>query len=243
MSGDLLTLRMMLVTASDAAHELWRQGVALASLPIELNRVDPLAAKSGGTASDIVVFDAGIPAAERNAIIQAAADHRPVPLIAAVMPPGTDMLEGISVIFPIPANAAAVRALCERCIRMRLPKRVLVVDDSRTMRTIVRKILSASRFNLDVSEAEEGITAIKKLGDRYDVVLLDYNMPGFNGFETLTQIKRMAPGTAVIMMTANEDEAIGGRARDAGATAYLKKPFYPADIDAVLDRLYEVESE
>src|ERR1041385_1402704 len=118
MSGDLLTLRMMLVTASDAAHELWRQGVALASLPIELNRVDPLAAKSGGTTSDIVVFDAGIPAAERSAIIQAAADHRPAPLIAAVMPPGTDMLDGISVIFPIPANAAAVRALCERCIRM-----------------------------------------------------------------------------------------------------------------------------
>jgi DNA-binding response OmpR family regulator len=126
---------------------------------------------------------------------------------------------------------------------MRLPKRVLVVDDSRTMRAIVRKILSASRFTLDISEAEEGISAIKKLGDRYDVVLLDYNMPGFNGFETLTQIKRMAPGTAVIMMTANEDDAIGGRAREAGAAAYLKKPFYPADIDAVLDRIYQVEDE
>jgi len=111
------------------------------------------------------------------------------------------------------------------------------------MRAIVRKILSASRFTLDISEAEEGISAIKKLGDRYDVVLLDYNMPGFNGFETLTQIKRMAPGTAVIMMTANEDDAIGGRAREAGAAAYLKKPFYPADIDAVLDRIYQVEDE
>ena len=243
MSGDLLTLRMMLVTASDAAHELWREGVALASLPIELSRVDPLTAKSGGAATDVVVFDAGIPAAERDAIIKGLSDRRPSPLTAAVMPPGSDTLEGISVIFPVPANAAAVRALCERCIRMRLPKRVLVVDDSRTMRTIVRKILSASRFTLDVAEAEEGITAIKKLGDRYDVVLLDYNMPGFNGFETLTQIKRMAPGTAVIMMTANEDDAIGGRARDAGAAAYLKKPFYPADIDAVLDRIYQIEAE
>jgi CheY-like chemotaxis protein len=243
MSGDLLTLRMMLVTASDAAHELWREGVALASLPIELNRVDPLTAKSNGAMSDVVVFDAGIPVAERDPIVKAAADHRPAPLIAAVMPAGTDMLDGISVIFPIPQNAAAVRTLCERCIRMRLPKRVLVVDDSRTMRAIVRKILSASRFTLDISEAEEGISAIKKLGDRYDVVLLDYNMPGFNGFETLTQIKRMAPGTAVIMMTANEDDAIGGRAREAGAAAYLKKPFYPADIDAVLDRIYQVEDE
>jgi CheY-like chemotaxis protein len=242
MSGDLLTLRMMLVTASDAAYELWREGAALASLPIELSRIDLVTLQSDRAVFDVIVFGPEIAPGQRDKIVKATVS-RPAALIAALAPPGADTLEGVAVIFPIPENAAMVRAICERCIRMRLPKRVLVVDDSRTMRTIVRKILSASRFTLNVSEAEEGVSAIKKLGDRYDVILLDYNMPGFNGFETLTQIKRMAPGTAVIMMTANEDEAIGGRARDAGADAYLKKPFYPADIDAVLDRIYTVDTE
>ncbi|MGI8524764.1 MAG: response regulator [Pseudolabrys sp.] len=69
-----------------------------------------------------------------------------------------------------------------------------------------------------------------------DIVMLDYNMPGFNGFETLSEIKRVVPRVAVVMMTSTLDETLAKRARASGAIAFLKKPFYPADIDAVLDR-------
>ena len=58
-----------------------------------------------------------------------------------------------------PASVDEARAQAEICIRAKLPTRVLVVDDSGTMRSIVRKILSASRFPLDVHEAAEGIAA------------------------------------------------------------------------------------
>ena len=63
-----------------------------------------------------------------------------------------------------------------------------MVDDSGTMRSIVRKILSASRFALEVQEAEEGIAALGLLRTgNFGIVFLDYNMPGLNGFETLSE--------------------------------------------------------
>jgi CheY-like chemotaxis protein len=120
-----------------------------------------------------------------------------------------------------------------------LPTRVLIVDDSGTMRSIVRKILSASRFALDIHEAAEGIAALNQLRvGNFGMVFLDYNMPGLNGFETLAEIKRETPKVAVVMMTSTLDNAIADRAHAAGALAFLKKPFYPADIDRVLERYY-----
>ena len=74
---------------------------------------------------------------------------------------------------------------------MKIPTRVLIVDDSKTIRSIVRKILLASRFALDVQEAEEGIAALNQLrAGNFGMVFLDYNMPGLNGVETLSEIKR-----------------------------------------------------
>jgi DNA-binding NtrC family response regulator len=63
-------------------------------------------------------------------------------------------------------------------------------------------------------------------------------MPGVDGFDTLAQIRRIAPAMPVVMMTATEDEAMAGRAQASGAAAFIKKPFYPADIDAVIIRIY-----
>jgi CheY-like chemotaxis protein len=106
------------------------------------------------------------------------------------------------------------------------------------MRSIVCKILAGSRFVLEVSEAEEGQDALTKIANGCDLVLLDCNMPGIDGFETLAQIRQVAPRVDVVMMTATEDEAMSGRAQASGAVAFLKKPFYPADIDAVITRIY-----
>jgi DNA-binding NtrC family response regulator len=63
-------------------------------------------------------------------------------------------------------------------------------------------------------------------------------MPGLNGFETLSEIKRENPDVGVVMMTSTLDNAIADRAHASGALAFLKKPFYPTDIDAVLQRYF-----
>jgi CheY-like chemotaxis protein len=138
-----------------------------------------------------------------------------------------------------PTTIEQAEAVIARCIRVRLPSRVLVVDDSATTRRIVRKILSASRFRLEIAEAPEGIDALKQIGcGQLDFVFLDYNMPGLNGVETWSEIKRQYPRVQVVIMTSLQDDAVAQRARAAGAAAFLKKPFYPADVEAVLHGIY-----
>jgi CheY-like chemotaxis protein len=138
-----------------------------------------------------------------------------------------------------PGNADEARRLVELGARTKIPTRVLIVDDSGTTRAVVRKILSASRFALDVHEASEGIAALGEIGSgHFGLVFLDYNMPGLNGFETLSEIRRTAPDVSVVMMTATVDNKVADRAHASGALGFLQKPFFPADIDAVLERHY-----
>jgi CheY-like chemotaxis protein len=239
MSGDLLTLRLMVVCAAEAEQH-WREGAGQASVPIEFHAenasdaIKPL--KRGGF--DIVIIDDAASLNRPAELVGAARNAKPSPLIAMSAPPRIAKVEGGDVTLSQPENSDEARALMEQCIRLRLPKRVLVVDDSSTMRSIVRKILSGSRFILEVSEAEEGNDALAKVADGCDLVLLDCNMPGIDGFETLTQIRQIAPRVDVVMMTGTEDEAMAGRAQNSGAAAFIKKPFYPADIDALLTRIY-----
>jgi CheY-like chemotaxis protein len=235
MSGDLLTLRMIVVSSESAVQRQWREGAGLASVPIDFHSDRPGdAIKTLGKGGfDIVVVDGG--QGVDADVVGAARQIKPAPLVVIS---ASAQASGGDVTLPRPADAEEVRGLVERCIRLRLPKRVLVVDDSGTMRSIVRKILSGSRFSLEVSEAGTGADALTKVAGGIDLVLLDCNMPGIDGFETLTQIRQIVPSVAVVMMTATEDEALAGRARSSGAAAFIKKPFYPADIDAAIVKIY-----
>jgi DNA-binding NarL/FixJ family response regulator len=245
MSGDLM-FRMVYVAAKEPGqqlwkpdHELWRQGAAMSSVPIEFSAHDaPSAAAAlsrGGV--DICVMDAGLPHDEKAVVMKAAQEAQPSPFTIEAAARGTHNGEGVAL--QQPANAADARKLVDACVRAKIPNRVLIVDDSSTMRGIVRKILTASRFSLDVHEASEGEAAIEQLRTgNFGMVFLDYNMPGLNGFETLAMIKRDHPTMAVVMITSVVDNAIADRAHMAGATAFLKKPFYPTEIDEVLARQY-----
>jgi CheY-like chemotaxis protein len=244
MSDDLLSLRMILIAASRPDQELWRQAAAMASVPIEFANHDPAsgarALAKGG--ADICVLDGGLTDADQAAVIKAARAAQPAPLLFVSASRGSVRYEGVDGVLTKPANVDDARKQAEICIRARMPTRVLIVDDSGTMRSIVRKILSASRFALDVHEAAEGIAALSQLrSGNFGMVFLDYNMPGFNGIETLLEIKRENPNVAVVMMTSTLDNAVADRARASGALAFLKKPFYPADIDATLARHFGLQ--
>jgi len=241
MSGDLVSLRLLLVSAVPSEQNLWRQGAALASVPIEFSAFDPVAANrmlaKGGV--DICIIDSRLPTNDKEAVLNAARAVDPGPFVVLSAPSSADRLDGSDGTVQKPVSHDDARKLVELCIRVKIPTRVLIVDDSGTIRSIVRKILSASRFALDIHEAEEGIAALNQLrSGNFGMAFLDYNMPGLNGFETLSEIKRDIPGVAVVMMTSQPDENLATRARSGGALAFLKKPFYPADIDAVLTRFY-----
>ena len=241
MSGDLVSLRMLVFAAALPDQELWRQAAAMASVPVDFAAYAVASAASALAkfGADICVVDGDLSDADQSAVIEAARALQPPPLVFMSTLQGSARRERIDGMLSKPSNVDDARMLVEICIRAKIPSRVLVVDDSGTMRSIVRKILSASRFALDIHEAAEGIAALNQLrGGNFGMVFLDYNMPGLNGFETLAEIKRECPTVAVVMMTSTVDSAIADRAHAAGALAFLKKPFYPADIDKVLERYY-----
>lgn len=246
MADDLLSLRMLIVAAVPSQRELWQKGAAMASVPVDFVTAED----SAGAASvlkkmgaDICVIDGALPEEERAVVTAAARKIEPSPLVFASLARGIKRPSDVDAGLARPKNADEASKLVELCVRAKIPTRVLIVDDSSTMRSIVRKILSASRFTLNVQEVSEGEKALEQLNSgRYDLVFLDYNMPGLNGIETLTQIKRSVPNVSVVIMTSAVSDSVIARAQAAGALAFLKKPFYPADIDTVLERHFGLQA-
>jgi CheY-like chemotaxis protein len=230
---------MLIVSKASPDREFWRTASGLAAVPIEAAEVEtvPEAAQLLDRAGvDIVLLDAHFPEPHRSAIARAARMARTRPVVVLTVTDDADAcgVDGDGVVTK-PSTLAEAQYLIDRMLRARIPSRVLIVDDSSTMRSIVRKILVATKFPLDISDAEEGSTALARLRDgTYDIIFLDYNMPGLNGLETLAEIKRDHARLEVIMITSTQDEAMASRARAAGAAAFLKKPFFPSDIDAVM---------
>lgn len=243
--GDLVSLRMLFIAVEPSELALWREGAGMASVPVDFigQDLDSAVATLAGGGIDICVFDSALGEAART-VVAAAQRAAPSPVVFVTAVRGTPRIKGIDGMLAKPKTAADARRLAEICVRTKVPTRVLIVDDSSTMRSIVRKILSGSRFALDVHEASEGLTALNALkSGNFGLVFLDYNMPGFNGFETLSEIKRENPHVAVVMMTSTLDRTVAERAHRAGVLDFLKKPFYPADIDGVLERYYCVHIE
>jgi CheY-like chemotaxis protein len=241
MTDELLSLRAVLLSASLNDHDMFRQAASTARVPIEIVECKSVAAACQAVAAgaDLVFIDGAIAnVATVQVVASARAQAKPPFLVLlaapdlAVEPLTTDAVAAK------PARLEEARRLVERSMRIRVPSRVLVVDDSSTMRSIVRKTLGATRFPFDVSEAAEGLTALKLAAEReFDIVFLDYNMPGFNGLETLAEFKREKRRMTVVVMSSAQDATLAERVRLQGA-AFLKKPFFPADIEAVLIRHY-----
>lgn len=242
MSGELVSFRVLIVSTDDAGRDLLRQGAAHASVPLEIAEADGAAAARAHLQReeiDLVMLDVALAEGERSAITKNARAMRQPPFVTLLVPPDvTELKFDADGLAAMPFGIDSAKKLADRLIRVRLPTRVLVVDDSSTMRSIVRKILAASRFPFDIAETDEGAVALERVREgNYDIVFLDCNMPGLDGFQTLAELKRTKPGVHVVMITSTDDQAVAERAYADGA-AFLKKPFYPADIDKVLCGYY-----
>lgn len=97
-----------------------------------------------------------------------------------------------------------------------------------TICSIVRKILTATPFPLEVTEVEKGGDAIELASQaEFDIVFLDYNMPGFSGLETIAGFRRRAKKQWMfVLMASTQDETLVMRAPAQGAT-FLKETVFP----------------
>jgi DNA-binding NtrC family response regulator len=121
--------------------------------------------------------------------------------------------------------------------------RVLVVDDSSSVRQIVQKIVHGSIFNCQITEAGDGETALAlSRTSQFDVVFLDVNMPGMDGIVALKRLMLIQPQVSIVMISAEHDAAKERQALDAGASAFLQKPFNSQDVDRVLHIAFGLRS-
>ena len=106
--------------------------------------------------------------------------------------------------------------------------RILVVDDDPQIRRVMRVTLTGQSYEVD--DAKDGEAALEKLrGGRFDLVLLDMNMPGMGGLETCRLIRGQSD-IGIIMLTVRDTETDKVDALDAGADDYVTKPYNPPEL-------------
>lgn len=124
---------------------------------------------------------------------------------------------------------------------------ILIVDDSLSIRTVIKKIIHLSGFNIEACyEAKNGREALEVLSHHWvDVILSDINMPEMNGIEFLQELKKddLYKQIPVIFVTTEGSKERIEQATQAGAGGFLKKPFLPEELRSVLARVIGLDEE
>lgn len=112
--------------------------------------------------------------------------------------------------------------------------KILIVDDSALTRRSLRQILETAGY--EVLEAENGLDALERYFlDKPDVVLLDLVMRGMYGLDVLHKIRELDPSARIVVVSADIQTSSQDLAGEAGAAAFINKPFDKSDILSALD--------
>lgn len=121
-----------------------------------------------------------------------------------------------------------------------MSKRILSVDDSRTMREMVAMTLRKAGF--EVILAEDGVNAIEVLeanNNDVDVIITDLNMPNMDGLQLVRELRAKPEfkGTPILFLTTRNSDADKAQGRAAGATGWIAKPFDPQKLVQVVNKV------
>ena len=120
--------------------------------------------------------------------------------------------------------------------------RALVVDDSRVMRSMVMKEVSASGLaEFEFTEAEDGADALKKFHpNKIDIAFVDWNMPNMSGIEFVRRVRAMGKTEHIPLVMVTSEKTMGKIEEaldEAGANAFVSKPFTSEMLDRKLSPL------
>lgn len=119
-------------------------------------------------------------------------------------------------------------------------KKILIVDDSSTMRRIIMRSLRQAGLQIEtILEAEDGAKGLETLQANSDIELVfsDVNMPNMNGLELVKGIRASSSSVPVVMISSEGSESFVQQAMDSGANAYITKPFTPESIKQRLETI------
>ena len=124
---------------------------------------------------------------------------------------------------------------------------ILVVDDSKTIRAIVVKILKLTKLEIgQIFEAENGKEALDCLKDNWiDLILSDLNMPVMSGIEMVSEMARdgLLKDIPVIVISTDGSVKRIKELKEKGIREYIRKPFTPESLSEVIDRVLGVNHE
>ncbi len=116
--------------------------------------------------------------------------------------------------------------------------RVLAVDDSRTMRGMLESALSEAGYSVRL--AEDGVDGLERLAEEIpDLVITDINMPRMDGFGFIEAVRseRRYRALPILVLTTESAAELKARARDAGATGWIVKPFDEGKLVTAIERV------
>lgn len=119
-----------------------------------------------------------------------------------------------------------------------MSKTILTVDDSRTMRDMLKIALAGAGY--DVVQAEDGLHGLEVLETATpDAIITDINMPRMDGFGFIESVRsdKRHRSVPILVLTTESDQAKKDRARAAGATGWIVKPFDPAKLNDAIRRV------
>lgn len=119
--------------------------------------------------------------------------------------------------------------------------KVLVVDDDKVLQQSVKQALEFHHFNVDVADnGKEAVNAVYR--EKYDLVVMDVNMPEMDGIEALVEIKKHDPSIIVLILTAYSNVSDAVKAVKEGAFNYLEKPITSENLVALIKRALKARS-
>ena len=123
-----------------------------------------------------------------------------------------------------------------------MSKKIIVVDDSKTVRTVLSTTLSNAGYQ--IVEAEDGNDALSKIADNpIDALITDLNMPTMCGIELIKAVRAGGGNrfTPIIMLTSETSPELKMSGKAAGASAWINKPFDPTQILSVVSMVCPIE--
>lgn len=246
------TIGMLIADDASVTQQVLTEAAHLSKLPVRLsvtdNGRDCLTLLNGGHI-DIAFVDVHMPELSGTEAVWSARKQGIQTFVTLMStPPAAEAVEvaiklrAYEFLFK-PFGIADAVAIMKTYNRITAPTKILIVDDFSAVRQIVQKIVQGSVFNCDVDEAGdgEGALALARI-TRYDAVFLDCNMPGLSGIATMKRLHLVQPAAKIVMISAERSLATEDAAYDAGASAFLHKPFTSGDVDQVLHAAFGLRS-